>query len=811
MRGIREMNMKKWTIRVFSYVTIGAIIFLNWASYSNAAVWHVDSTVSTPGSGISWIDAFSTVQDALSSENILDGDEIWIKTGTYPLSSELNIDKTIALYGGFNGTETERQQRDWNLNTTTLDGQDAVDHCLNISADCTIDGFTITGGYSDGGGTAYFGGGLIALDSAPTISNCIFIDNYSEMGGAGLDTWNSSPTIINCTFLRNVSSAGGAIRFRDSDVTIDNCLFENNTATGDNPKSAGIYAWDTTCLITNTNFINNTGVNGGGFMCNNGSATLTNCTFSENYASNGGAVYNNYGVLVIDQCLFDMNTSGWNGGAIYNCNGAMTVTKSIFSGNNGRSGGGIYNSAETLTLTNNVFVSNNAGYYGGGVFSIDNAPIITNCTFFQNAAERAGGGVNFNAASPVLTNCILWGDTAGEQSPEINDYEGSSNITAVFCDIDQNGFEGSDNNIRIDPLFVDPINNDLHLQQLSPCIDAGTDVSAPASDIDDIIRPQGAGHDIGAYEWMNDGPPTVISVTGSEYSVVIQLSKQVSALTAENISNYTINNISVYDAEIDATLTRITLTTSIHTEGTYSLIMTNLQDLSGNTATELTATYSVDLVDLTPPSSPQNLQAAATSNTEINLSWAASVDNTAVAEYRIYRDSVNIGTSLITSFQDNGLNPMTEYTYSVSAVDAAGNESQQSSAVSATTLNVEDLTPPVIVSISATDSAVMIEFSESLNSISAENPLNYSISNGLAITGISLADDHCTVTLQTSAHTDGTYTIAITGIEDLSGNVMSETTSEYTYARDDAGSTPNDASGTDEDESSCFIHFITFK
>ena len=58
------------------------------------------------------------------------GDEIWVAAGTYPehiknktagpSGSEVAVD--TALYGGFAGTETARDQRNWQTNLTILDG-----------------------------------------------------------------------------------------------------------------------------------------------------------------------------------------------------------------------------------------------------------------------------------------------------------------------------------------------------------------------------------------------------------------------------------------------------------------------------------------------------------------------------------------------------------------------------------------------------------------------------------------------------------------------------------------------------------------
>ncbi|MEJ2692950.1 MAG: hypothetical protein P8166_07800, partial [Candidatus Thiodiazotropha sp.] len=60
-------------------------------------------------------------------------------------------------------------------------------------------------------------------------------------------------------------------------------------------------------------------------------------------------------------------------------------------------------------------------------------------------------------------------------------------------------------------------------------------------------------------------------------------------------------------------------------------------------------------------------------------------DNTATMGYRIYRDGLWIGTSITTSYRDSGLSANTQYQYSVSAYDGAGNESAQSNGLSVTT------------------------------------------------------------------------------------------------------------------------------
>lgn len=87
----------------------------------------------------------------------------------------------------------------------------------------------------------------------------------------------------------------------------------------------------------------------------------------------------------------------------------------------------------------------------------------------------------------------------------------------------------------------------------------------------------------------------------------------------------------------------------------------------------------------TPPSIPTNLSATAVSTSQIDLTWTASTDNIGVTGYTIYRNGTQVGTSVSPSYNDTGLAASTQYTYNVSAYDAAGNASAQSASASATT------------------------------------------------------------------------------------------------------------------------------
>ncbi|HEX7709026.1 MAG TPA: right-handed parallel beta-helix repeat-containing protein [Thermoanaerobaculia bacterium] len=93
-------------------------------------------------------------------------------------------------------------------------------------------------------------------------------------------------------------------------------------------------------------------------------------------------------------------------------------------------------------------------------------------------------------------------------------------------------------------------------------------------------------------------------------------------------------------------------------------------------------------VDTQAPTTPANLRVTGVTSSSASLAWNASSDNVGVVGYRIYRGGSAIATTSSLSWTDSGLNGGTRYSYYVTALDAAGNESANSQTVSATTTKV---------------------------------------------------------------------------------------------------------------------------
>jgi uncharacterized repeat protein (TIGR03806 family) len=167
----------------------------------------------------------------------------------------------------------------------------------------------------------------------------------------------------------------------------------------------------------------------------------------------------------------------------------------------------------------------------------------------------------------------------------------------------------------------------------------------------------------------------------------------------------------------------------------------NAGNVSVDSAVASATTLAISGVDTTAPSVPGNPAALAFSATSIQFTWAASIDNaggSGVASYRILRGGTQIGQVPVgtLSYTETGLTASTQYSYSVRAVDNAGNASASSAVASATTLPASsgDTTPPSVpLNLAATalsSTSVGLTWSASTDNAGGSGLANYRVLRG---------------------------------------------------------------------------------
>ena len=115
---------------------------------------------------------------------------------------------------------------------------------------------------------------------------------------------------------------------------------------------------------------------------------------------------------------------------------------------------------------------------------------VMNNTSYQNTAY----GVRINWPSTRAT-----GIRAQNNIGYLNAYGDWSVASGTVVTADHNLW-------GTDPLFVDVAAGNFKLRAGSPAIDTGSAIGAPAFDFAGVARPQGAGFDIGAFEWQPSSP-----------------------------------------------------------------------------------------------------------------------------------------------------------------------------------------------------------------------------------------------------------------------------------------------------------------
>jgi hypothetical protein len=386
---------------------------------------------------------YPTIQSGIDAATA--GDTVLVACGTY-YEHDIVMKSGITLLSqtGEADCVTIDAQRE-------LGQEGRVLYCENVDESTLIRGFTLTGGWVEGGG-----GGVYCGDgSSPTFESCVIRDNVGGFGGGMFCTNHSSPNLTGVTFEGNHAL---------------------NPPHGEGP--------------------------GGGLSCEESSSPrLTDCAFIGNGAFYGSGMLCSGSSPVLERVLFEYNSTSTTAmpGAAMACEGGTAMLIDVvFSRNSGWLHPALTLSTTAATLTRVTFIGNMGGY-GASFWGC--SPTVTGCTFYDNSY----GLTCIDGASPILEQTIIafnpggaiyCQDPSSQPALECCDIFGNTGGDWVGCIEEQYGING---NISEDPVFCDPENGDFTLHEDSPCAPF-----SPPNEECDLI---------GAWPVECDGPTSVESTT----------------------------------------------------------------------------------------------------------------------------------------------------------------------------------------------------------------------------------------------------------------------------------------------------------
>jgi hypothetical protein len=324
-------------------------------SGDGAVVVCVDADATGANDGRSWVDAFTSLDDALCLGTELGSKgvsiQVWIAEGIYRPSrsdqreipvmlsdpcgpvisadtrtSAFGLRNNVALLGGFTGDELAASERDPMLHETVLSGDigvpgDNADNCYHvlIGSGCDrtaiIDGCVIEGGNTTGNGA-----GLFIRGGRPLIRDCVFRNNEANIGGAyagfvaRFGIFRSHPRFERCAFIHNSSNQhGGAVSLENTYADIVGCLFVENDSSG---VGGAAYAnGESAAAFTNCSFVDNPSMFAGDavYARHTANITIDNSIVWSNPTSPLFAVDTKTETAVID-VHNSIVEGGWSGG-----------------------------------------------------------------------------------------------------------------------------------------------------------------------------------------------------------------------------------------------------------------------------------------------------------------------------------------------------------------------------------------------------------------------------------------------------------------------------------------------------------------
>jgi hypothetical protein len=267
-RFVDDQNVADDGVGTLTYLDMGAI-------ERQPMIRYVNDDATGSGSGLSWADAMTDLQDALDDAAAGGVEEIWIAAGTYKpdrgtgdRSMSFEMQNGLTILGGFAGTEELRADADASVNQSILGGElgapgpaDNTLHvvrAIDVNETGRLGGVIIQRGNADVG-DAVDGGGIRIINGAPQfneiwirqcegsgLASAIFSSNASPAFNrlrVNRNGWNSapastmrliggSPVFVNARIHGNQQEFGGALYFDEADAAIvANATIWGNTST----------------------------------------------------------------------------------------------------------------------------------------------------------------------------------------------------------------------------------------------------------------------------------------------------------------------------------------------------------------------------------------------------------------------------------------------------------------------------------------------------------------------------------------------------------------------------------------------------
>ncbi|MBQ9873073.1 MAG: right-handed parallel beta-helix repeat-containing protein [Thermoguttaceae bacterium] len=266
----------------------------------------------------------------------------------------------------------------------TISGANATRILSSFGNDLKLKGLRFTQGAAENGAAIYLASGKT------TIENCLFDQNAATGQGGCLYGDSGTTAIVKKSVFNNNTSRryAAGIRVTQSTLEVYDSVFANNVAA---TEGGAIKTDGATIVIERSAFDGNSANYGGAAQFYESTLALDGNSFSSNSGKYGGAVYINGGFAD-----FRLNNFAWNsavsfGGALLTTRAECRFEENEFSCNESQEGGAIYVASGTISFDSCSFASNSANF-GGAVEAWSEDVLFVNCDFWSNSANTSGGG-----------------------------------------------------------------------------------------------------------------------------------------------------------------------------------------------------------------------------------------------------------------------------------------------------------------------------------------------------------------------------------------------------------------------------------